>query len=260
MFKNCLIILLFLFCPLHLVAQTIAITEEGKKVILKSDKTWEYLSEKPTENKSASSDTKIVGDDIKTLAKFIPTIKSKLEKSEFETEEQYLRRLELFFSETKFNEKPLEDTVLIFSPELRYDAENQEFSVLPYLMQSSGVRIDFVAWSYGRFSSNKIKFLQFKISTEKAQKEKPDIALAVYGVPVGYEEILNTIKFIPAKYVFFNKNTNEIYSEISEADETDNSNATSNTPLNYNGPVRVRGYFRRDGTYVRSHTRNRPKN
>jgi hypothetical protein len=51
--KNLLSIIFILVCGLSVFGQTRATTDDGKKVILKPDKTWDYIIEKPAKNLDA---------------------------------------------------------------------------------------------------------------------------------------------------------------------------------------------------------------
>ncbi len=56
---------------------------------------------------------------------------------------------------------------------------------------------------------------------------------------------------------YINSNGNKTYVDRSLCGES--SSAITSTPSSSGGTVNVRGYYRKDGTYVRPHTRSRPR-
>jgi len=100
----------------------------GRKIILKPDKTWDFVVEKSAT--AVSKGKKIVGDDAKQIAGILSTIKEKLAKSEFETEQAYRERLRLLLQNTAnpVSGKSLAETVIILKEIDAYDAEQETFS------------------------------------------------------------------------------------------------------------------------------------
>ncbi|MDQ6787850.1 MAG: hypothetical protein M3033_13670 [Acidobacteriota bacterium] len=197
-----------------------ATTEEGKKVILKPDKTWDYEQVKKSGNIFSNTNGKrIVGDDALKVVNFFESIKNKILKGASESEKEYLARLDKVTSEIKFNGKPLNKTVFVIEPDLRYDAEGQTFTVLVSIsnniFKENNFSLEPRKWQYGKFTLH-YTYLQLKISVAKAKTDTSNIQLAIYGFPVGFEKVSRKIAFVPLKYVFFNKKTGEIYSDVTE--------------------------------------------
>ncbi|MGI8641897.1 MAG: hypothetical protein ACR2MG_18360 [Pyrinomonadaceae bacterium] len=57
------------------------------------------------------------------------------------------------------------------------------------------------------------------MSPEKAKEVKQNLRVAIYGFPVKVQAYINAgLYFVPTKYVVFNSETGEIYSETIEND------------------------------------------
>lgn len=236
-----------------------AVTQEGKKVILKPDKTWDYAPiPKTKEEKTSQTDDAFIftKENLRTLT-----------KSEFETEAQYQSRLIGFY--TKLG-KPF---VIKSQPSFfSYYAESQRFRVSIY---GEG-KIKFVERRFGMNSSTTIAF-DFPIDPIEASKIKDDVEFYIYGYPAGFD-MFDELQFIATKVevkdkkngrVYFTKDipsyfTGKALSNIEKINDEIRANGSSTTNGNGSGStpgtdVRVKGYYRRDGTYVRPHTRSAPR-
>jgi hypothetical protein len=99
-----------------------------------------------------------------------------------------------------------------------------------------------------KYKSKKYKIEYLAVSLTREDFEKlvaADGILVVYGsinadIPMAN---LSAFRFVQAKI---------------DSDYTPRTTPSTQTPTNSNGDVRVKGYYRRDGTYVRPHTRSRP--
>jgi hypothetical protein len=266
--KKLLPLFIFIFA-VTVAGQVRATTEDGKKVILKSDGTWEHVVEKPDSPRVSTPDDKTPISNYNALVKFAQINEEQLKKSEFETEEQYLARLEKYVNETEFENKKLsESSLLMPSVEFRYDAESQEFST--YIFSFGGFKI--VDRKSSMFMPNYAR-ITFKASPSDAKEIKSNLRLKVVGFPVA-PEYGRELHFFGTKFIVFDGQTNKIYAEIEgsklnpnsagNVDQPRTSTPASVTPSTVtpsnNGDVKVKGYYRRDGTYVRPHTRSRPRN
>jgi hypothetical protein len=238
-----------------------ATTDNGVKVILKPDKTWDYVKEVP--KAAESSEQKEVTDDPYKFAKQNAEI---LAKSEFETEPEYEKRISEFYSKSGKT-----FAVKIDPLSFQYSAEQQAFTIVIYTVSG----LDIVQRNYSTYSSAMIRF-DFPVSPSEASQIKNNIEFWVYGYPVSYSDYSSGVKFLPAKIVLKDKISGKIYHENNrsnfitktlkaEVDGEDNSetpSVTTGSPSTRSTPgtdVRVKGYYRRDGTYVRPHTRSAPK-
>jgi hypothetical protein len=121
----------------------------------------------------------------------------------------------------------------------------------------------------------------YKVPQYRAKEIKPNLRLAIYGFPIGYNEKYKILEFMPLRYVFFDAVTGLTHYNTTAingfAQFIADRNITAANVLDpqlsitrlgswgatfYNVPgktVRVRSYYRRDGTYVRSYTRRAPR-
>ena len=127
--KPILPILILSFASAVLGQTQIATTADGKKVILKPDKTWEYVQGKPETAptpKIASNYKDFKGDSQDELDSFLKL--HPYEKGEFESIEEFKARFEAH-KKTKMEslKKNVEDTVVVGRSELNYDAETKRW-------------------------------------------------------------------------------------------------------------------------------------
>lgn len=159
---------------------------------------------------------KIQGDSAKQILDLIEF--SDLAKSEFETNKEYIERIKTWSKKTinPVTKKSLDQTVFVFEDDVaKYDAENREFIVEAprtklQTFGSSGrdSPIFYTAWTGERWRTIYDLKTKFSAMPEAARVIKPDLAIAVWGSPVGSRSIL---EFAPFYLVVFNKKTSEIY-------------------------------------------------
>jgi hypothetical protein len=257
-----------------------ATTEDGKKVVLKSDKTWEYVIESPKKETVNQSTGNFSVDNIEDVKKFSKSISQEVKKSEFETEDQYIKRLTKLANEKQFNGKPIKQIAFLTEAlSFNYSAEDETFNVGVF-GQSGGVT--FVSRNRsGRFSRDIISG-RFNMSPEKAKELKPLMETIILGFPVGSDYQLDVV---PIQIIVRNKNTGEVYfnnaldnflgikinpssssepitansSSSDEASTSSSSPAGKSSTSDSSKTVQVRGYTRKDGTYVKPHTRSAPR-
>jgi hypothetical protein len=215
----------YLVCAGFASAQTdqIAITADGRKVVLKPDKTWEYQAAKPTP--TPANEQLIEADNVADVIKAVQALETDLKKSEFETETEYAARVRLLFSQKQNKSgRALDQTVLVFDDTSSYDAERQLFTLSPRFLRvnipetfygTSIVRLSRVVLAE-RFAGSWLEDrsqvgFTFSMDPETARKVKPNLALAIYGVPVQVRG--NDLSIVPLKYVALNKLTGERYAE-----------------------------------------------
>ena len=201
-------ILLFAFASLGFGQNIEVVTPDGKKVVLKPNKTWEYVVEKPVpiDPITQKDDTKIT--DITQLFIFATKNKTNLEKNGSETEKEYLSRLFKFVNETDFEGKKLKDSSVLFNADFKYNERLQEFSFSGYAVGQNYVlvkRVDNTEFKGRRLEVN------FKMPLEKAIEVKNDLRVKIVGFPVGVPQEL---EFFATKIIIFNQKTKEIYAEI----------------------------------------------
>jgi hypothetical protein len=238
-----LFLFVFVFGQDHTTKLLIATTEDGRKVILKADKTWEYEIESSKNElnqviqKSQTIKTlqmPFIGNNLAEVTDFIDSIKDKIEKSEFETEAQYRNRIKKLVAETKFENKLLNEIVFVTTPKFYFNAEKQTFNISfsdlkfeiesktvrqskfkDYSLQISKRRALFDNFDYTAFFPEII----FNMSPQRAKEVKQNLRVAIYGSPVKVHGYINAaLYFVPMKYIVFNSITGEIYSEIIEKD------------------------------------------
>ncbi len=253
----------------------IATTEDGKSVVLKPDKTWEYKTETSKRERISQPENVLSMDSPQDVKSFVNSISEELQKSEFETEEEYQRRITKLIKEKQFNGKPINQIGFVVedvSP--RYSAEEQSFT----LIMSSQKNLRLVDHKYGMFTGTLIHKL-FKMSPEKAKESKSIMEVIVYGLPIKYSNYFG-FEVVPTQIVVRNKNSGEIYFnnsidnflgsrnnsvsfpepiKITEPIKIDSSPPIQPSTNNRPKTVHVDGYYRKDGTYVRPHTRSAPR-
>ncbi len=255
----------------------VATTADGKKVVLKSDKTWEYVVDVPKPQAVVQPNNKFAIDDLKAVEEFTFINGKEIEKSEFETEDQYQQRLAKFAEEKQFNGKSIKEIAFAVDPlYFGYSAETQSFKVTIY----GSLSPEFVKRSDSYFSQNIIDF-SFKMSPQKAQELKTLMQIVVLGFPVKKSNY--QLQVVATQIIVRNQNTGEIYYNAKQSSVLDKyktseiknlplDSTTSETPKEaaptYNTPsstysapktVQVKGYTRKDGTYVAPHTRSAPQ-
>lgn len=126
------------------------------------------------------------------------------------------------------------------------------------------VTIDPVTLTYGYGNKAKYEYLptgttiSFSNNKEKKgyavyyKKKKWYLDSKYYGSLVTYSNYLTYYKKQNEVITIPNSNSNSNSS-------SSKSNLNSYKPTNSSGTVKVKGYYRKDGTYVRPHTRSAPK-
>jgi hypothetical protein len=255
-----------------------ATTEDGKKVVLKSDKTWEYVIESPKKETVNQSTGNFSVDNIEDVKKFSKSISQEVKKSEFETEDQYIKRLTKLANEKQFNGKPIKQIAFLAKTVLYYSAENQTFDITVFGGEDD---ITFVDRSRDYFSRTFTR-RHFNMSPEKAKELKPLMETIILGFPVRSDYLLEVV---PTQIIVRNKYTGEVYfnngldnflgisinsspsreritantSSSGEASTSSSSPAGESSTSDSSKTVHVRGYTRKDGTYVKPHTRSAPR-
>ena len=217
--KN-LILLTFILLPFFaelVVGQPDQIVTDnaGRKIVLKADKTWDFLVVKPP---PPVSDKRIVSDQVEEIANLLESIKAKIVKSEFETQTQYLNRIREITANTQNpkTNKPLDKTVFVFRNDGSYNAEKGTFhfslfsrSIEMRRSLQFGLEYSGNYW-VGLIADSMLP--TFRMAPDQAQIVKPDLALAVYCVPVALDYGPRVVA-VPLRFVAFNVKTNEVYAE-----------------------------------------------
>lgn len=201
-------ILLFVFAGSDFGQNIEVVTPDGKKVVLKPNKTWEYVVEKPVpiDPITQNDDTKIT--DITQLFIFATKNKTNLEKNGSETETEYLSRLIKFVNETDFDGKKLKDSSVLFNTDFKYNEQLQEFSSSGYVVGQNYVLVKRV--DNTEFKGRRLE-IYFKMPPEKAIEVKNDLRVKIVGFPVG---VPKELEFFATKIIIFSQKTKEIYAEI----------------------------------------------
>jgi hypothetical protein len=201
-----------------------ATTNDGTKVILRSDKSWEYskaAQDKPTEERPSSKlDVPLIGDDPQEFIAFYKEGRFTLAKSQYETEKQFIDRLRQVTFESKGAKKPASDIVFVIDGKHRYNAENESFfySVESYPdIAFSPIRFvkDFRSGGPGEYMLNKPEF-SFKVPLASARTVGSKLKVAVFGYPVALEERIAgypMLSFFMKRIVVFDSETGDVYYE-----------------------------------------------
>lgn len=200
-----------------------ATTKDGKKVLLKSDKTWDYIVEesKTDESKEILPIEKLeipfTGDDVKEISAFYKEFRGKLAKNQYETEQEYKTRLQTIPFESSGIKKTANEIVFVIDGNHRYDAEKEIFlySIKSYpSIAFSPLR--FVKYfSQGGYMSNTPVF-SFKMPLSQAKREGYFIKVAIFGYPVELDESNSSyplLSFFIKRIVVFNTISGDIYYE-----------------------------------------------
>jgi hypothetical protein len=221
--------ILILIAAFAVLAQSEQIVRDPakRKEIQKTDNRLAYVQERPPMAKSALT---IVGDDYLIIWQLVETHANPLTKSEFETGKQFIERLRKILSDTKVpnTDHRLDNCIFIFKVDVPYFAEQQEFrvSIDTAPSPSNGNANDKILFSHWVTSEWQVYQMlprwQIPMEPSKAQEAKPDLRMAVYGMPLfatgSNNKLAHVLRFVPTKYVLFNQRTGEIYKEQTERD------------------------------------------
>lgn len=220
-----LIIPLILLGAIAAAAQISATTEDGRKVVLKPDKTWDYA---PAPAPRPVSNDEVLfkgfqGDDFIEVAKFLSGMKDSFAKNEFESSLQYQARLKALIEDTKFGNKFLDEIVVLAKTQPSYDADSQEmaaFGTAPYYYGTTNYSLEFGNLRAGysnpdsySFNEDSYENFNIKMPPGQAAEAKQWIKIAIFGFPFQIKTIgIGTkISFVKTRIVVFNQATGEIY-------------------------------------------------
>lgn len=248
-------ILLILILACSAFGQTEATTKDGKKVILNDDKTWNYVVEKK------NVEEKLDYSFSENIARFTKENLKEISKSEFETESQFAERLAAFYK--KHGEFALKVAPSTFN----YDPETENFNIS---FSGFSADVSFVRRLSTYYFDNVITFDYF-VGRPAAPSIKNIIEFIVYGYPVGLN-FTGKPEFVATRIEIRSKDTGAVYHtekiknflfplpETPKFQEQKFSKSELDTIKSTPGTeVRVKGYTRKDGTYVAPHTRSAPK-
>lgn len=115
------------------VTLTEATTSGGKRVLLKSDHTWDFAAEAPLTKPEPTPEPKrmsipVVYDDPDAVANFVKTLdSSSLSRSEFDTEDDYAAKLAKIKYPAPTGSKPLSEITLKLRFRADYNAELEKY-------------------------------------------------------------------------------------------------------------------------------------
>ncbi len=230
---------IFIFSNLETLGQDIeATTSDGKKVILKPDQTWVYKKDALLPFSKTQSDESSAKPYIITDVDLILNTYSKglALKSEFETEKEYIARLEAMGESTLVKGKKIKDVFLYLPSEPNYSAEENKFSFdffrrdIPRAKKST-ISVELVR----RDCQNLLKMLRnigkdipcgdfvwsedwqykyekpyVKMTSDEARIMKSRLKLAVSGIPIELDKYGNSkLKII--SWIIFDIETGKTY-------------------------------------------------
>ncbi|MGI8638368.1 MAG: hypothetical protein ACR2MG_00210 [Pyrinomonadaceae bacterium] len=230
---------IFIFSNLQTLGQDIeATTSDGKKVILKSDQTWVYKKDSSLPLPKLQSEESTVKPFIITDIDLILDTYSKGSalKSEFETEKEYLTRIEAMDESILVKGKKIKDAFLYLPSEPNYSAEENKFSFdffrrdIPRTKKSP-ISVELVR----RNCQNFLKMLMnigkdipcgdfvwgeqwryiyenpyVKMTSDEARIMKSRLKLAVSGIPIELDKYGN-LKLKVISWIIFDIETEKIY-------------------------------------------------
>lgn len=232
-------------------------------------------------SKDQSNNHIIVGDNPSEVGVFYEEIKDIFVKKDKETETEHIARIKSSLASKKYKGKAVNEIVLLVQDGFLYDSLNLFLTVSFYNRKiiDSDFTINLATLQYGSLV-NGLEVPETTVSKYQISQLKENLRLAVYGFPIGFDIKHKLIKIMPLRYVFFNGITGAIYSDtISKnlfaeyysrndlspesvlfvpdnyaVDFGDNGSGGNSRPKT----VRVRSYYRGNGTYVNSYWRSRP--
>jgi hypothetical protein len=201
----------------NLITELEAKTKDGKKVILRSNGTWVYFKEEFDERNPVTLTIRkvpipFVADDVKQVINFLEKNEFPLQKSEYETEQEYSIRL----NKIQYETKSFTDITFRFTLKQEYDAENERFSFTLY--NSLNYRA-FSELQLVRRRGNELRTyepdLSFKMSREQAKEVGNNLDVAVFGYPVKVDKQYSDkrLLFLLKRISIFNGKTGEVYYE-----------------------------------------------
>jgi hypothetical protein len=202
-----------------------ATTSTGKKVILKSDFTWAYVSETPTAQVTPKRlQVPVVMDEIASIADFFERHRSDLRRDEFDSEDEHASKISRVNFPTIGGLKPVTQLVVMvpqFGSE--YDAERETFTFrfdaynLNEMTKPLSIRT--VARGGDKYYVTFPRF-EFAMPRPVAKSVGRRLKLAAIGYPVAIDRSYGwredspvQLWFYVSKYVVFDEQTGEIYHE-----------------------------------------------
>lgn len=199
-----------------------ATTDDGKKVILRPDGTWApvvVVNEVPPIKGELNLKTVAFADASEMAAR----LEKVFAKSEFETEAEYMKRIEKLAKDTSYSAAgpTVYNTIIVTDTGVNYDAEKRAFTF--YAPQSIQLKVPNVlamltykkrsrwGWTSGYPAPGIIPDLP--MSPEKAKVEKQNIRIGVEGIPVEGNTRGTQLGLFPRRIIVFNAETKQIYSE-----------------------------------------------
>lgn len=191
-------------------------------------------STKPRQAAEKKIAVPFAGDNVQSVARALYPLRADLSKTQFETESQFLSRLESKLKTVKYNDKTLTEIVFSFPPYAKYDPNLKAYTIyigeiqaLPGLInygqpERNGLRLvinrentkDEVVGRYTEVGGANIRI---PMDAAKAKQAFPDLKINIYGLPV-YSLTPQMFNFLVQKVVVYNRATGEIYREVTAKD------------------------------------------
>jgi len=143
----------------------------------------------------------------------------KFEKDEFETQADYLKRLDKLVSEETFRDIPLKNIIFTATPEVTYNAEINEFNICVSIFKGP-VGVEFKRLMNGPLANELYKnscwsnySYNLTLPREKAKEMKDNFLIGFRGIPLEDHKNPNDIYFLPKEIFVINKTDMTIYED-----------------------------------------------
>ena len=209
-----LILLILIAAPLQVMAQKTmeAALPDGRKVLLKPDKTWEYAALKPGPAPAGQPALEELGP-LAALMKKTPAAFTQIDE---ETPDTFLAKLINNANTAKLNTRLLKDIYFVLPVGFEYQFESMKFQAFMGLLDEN---YELVSRKNGIFGWD-LPEITLKMDIYKARDIKPYLRLAVNGIPFRIDGTGDRVRFLPLKYIIYDDRDKKILSTIATGNDT----------------------------------------
>lgn len=215
--KN-LILLLLLFLPSASLGQkAIEVSlPDGRKAVLKPDKTWDYVRPPAKPGTTNTGDTQLFVEPLEALValmKKTPAVFTRGE-TETETEADYFSKLNTYFDKTILKGRKLKDIFFLLPTDFDYQIEKDELVAFVGFLDD---KYNLVSRKDGVYQHD-TRILKLKLSFFDAREVKPFLRVAVNALPVEINKS-GRVRLLPVKYVIYDDRDKKIFETITTQNE-----------------------------------------
>lgn len=215
--KNLALLLLLLLPSVSFGQRAIEVSlPDGRKAVLKPDKTWDYVRPPAKAGGSKAGDTQLLVEPLGALValmKKTPAVFTRGE-TETETEADYFSKLNTYFDKTILKGKKLKDTFFMLPTDFDYQIEKDELIAFVGFLDD---KYNLVSRTNGVYGSE-TRILKLKLPFFDAREVKPFLRVAVNALPVEIDKS-GSVRLLPVKYVIYDDRDMKIFETITTQNE-----------------------------------------